>query len=138
MVKTLGLNVDFEDNFDDVNVDDYYYEAIGIAKKLGIVLGQDNNLFKPRATISRQDMMVMVERALRRLNIVSKTSTITEINKFSDKYQIAEYAKESIEALVKAGLIQGDGTRINPLANTTRAETAVFLYRIYNKYWIEN
>ncbi|HHW49816.1 MAG TPA: hypothetical protein GXX14_14530, partial [Clostridiaceae bacterium] len=31
LVKTLGLNVDFEDNFDDVNVDDYYYEAIGIA-----------------------------------------------------------------------------------------------------------
>jgi len=137
LVKTLGLNVDFEDNFADVNVDNYYYEAIGIARKLGIAIGQGNNLFNPRDTISRQDMMVLAERALRMLNIINKNSAITEINRFSDKEQIAAYALESIEALVKEGLIKGDGSRINPLAKTTRAEAAVFLYNIYNKCYIE-
>ncbi|HHV99934.1 MAG TPA: hypothetical protein GXX36_10270, partial [Clostridiaceae bacterium] len=138
LVRTLGLNVEFEDNFDDVNVGDYYYEAIGIARKLGIAKGQGNNLFNPKDTISRQDMMVLTERALVILNKINKTSVIKEIDRFIDKEQIAEYARESIEALVKEGLIKGDGSRINPLAKTTRAEAAVFLYRIYNKCWMEN
>lgn len=136
LVKTLGLNADFEDNFADVNVDDYYYEAVGIARKLGIAKGQGNNMFNPRDTISRQDMMVLAEKALRLLNIINKDSVITEINRFSDKEQIAAYAQESIEALVKEGLIKGDGSRINPLGKTTRAESAVFLYNVYNKYWV--
>ncbi|MGE5485140.1 MAG: S-layer homology domain-containing protein [Ignavibacteriales bacterium] len=36
--------------------------------------------------------------------------------------------------LVKEGLIAGSGDTINPRANATRAEAAVFLCRIYNKY----
>jgi len=35
--------------------------------------------------------------------------------------------------MVSEGIIKGDGKNINPLKNTTRAEAAVILYRIYNK-----
>jgi hypothetical protein len=31
-------------------------------------------------------------------------------------------------------LIVGSDDKLNPLGNTTRAEAAVFLYRIYDKY----
>jgi len=134
LVRTLGLNANFESNFADVKVGDYYYEAIGIARKMGIALGQGNNLFNPKDTISRQDMMVLTERALRMMNKLGSTSTITEIDKFQDNAQIAAYARESIEALVREGLIKGDGSNINPIGKTTRAEAAVLLYRIYNKY----
>jgi hypothetical protein len=133
LVRTLDLNVDFESNFADVKVGDYYYEAIGIARKMGIALGQGNNLFNPKDTISRQDMMVLAERALTMTNKLNKVSTITELNKFQDKDQIAEYARHSIETLVREGLIKGDGSNINPLGKTTRAEAAVFLYRVYYK-----
>jgi len=133
LVRTLDLNADFKSNFVDVKLNDYYYEAIGIARKMGIALGQGNNLFNPKDTISRQDMMVLTERALRMLNKLDVASTITEIDKFQDKAQIAAYARESIEALVKEGLIIGNANQINPLGKTTRAEAAVFLYRIYNK-----
>lgn len=37
----------------------------------------------------------------------------------------------SIANLVKEGLIKGAGDRIDARNNTTRAEAAVFLYRIY-------
>jgi len=65
LVKTLGLNTKFDSNFEDINPAAYYYEAIGIARKLGITSGVGNNRFNPNAPITRQDMMVLTERALR-------------------------------------------------------------------------
>jgi S-layer homology domain. len=50
------------------------------------------------------------------------------------KINLADYATESLLTLIKEGLIIGDGDKLNPLEQTTRAEAAVFLYRIYNKY----
>jgi len=36
VVRALGLYADVDENFDDVPVDSYYYNGIGIAKKLGV------------------------------------------------------------------------------------------------------
>ncbi|MFD1909848.1 S-layer homology domain-containing protein [Paenibacillus rhizoplanae] len=59
--------------------------------------------------------------------------TAADLEKFSDKSKVASYAMGSVAAMVKEGLIQGGGNKINPAGNTTRAEAAVFLYRLYNK-----
>ena len=56
------------------------------------------------------------------------------VDKFTDKSGIASYATNSVATIVKEGLIVGDNSKINPTGNTTRAEAAVFLYRVYNKY----
>jgi len=42
LIKTLGLTTDFENNFNDVSKENYYYEAVGIARKLGITTGNGN------------------------------------------------------------------------------------------------
>jgi hypothetical protein len=46
---------------------------------------------------------------------------------------VAAYAVNDAASVVREGLIVGSGGNVNPLGNTTRAEAAVFLYRIYNK-----
>ena len=79
-------------------------------------------------------MMVLTERALRILQKLKKPGKASELGKFTDKSLIAAYAIDSVASIVKGGLIVGSGDKINPLGNTTRAEAAVFLYRIYNKY----
>lgn len=132
LVRTLDVAANFNENFDDINSDAYYYEEIGIAKILGITNGIGNNSYNPDANITRQDMMVLTERALRLLKRLEIQGTALELDKFADKSLIAEYAIESIASLVKEGLIIGSENKINPLENTTRAEAAVFLYRIYN------
>jgi hypothetical protein len=134
LIKTLGLTAEFDDNFDDVAPGTYYYEEVGIAKKLGITTGAGNNRFNPRENISRQDMMVLTERALRRLKKLKEQGTASDLEMFTDKSLIAAYAIDSVATVVKEGLIVGSGDNINPTGNTTRAEAAVFLYRIYNKY----
>jgi len=134
LVKTLGLAAEFDSNFDDVDKSAYYYDAIGIAKKLGIVAGSGNNRFNPRESISRQDMMVMTARALERFKGLKVLDTNGVPEKFADKEDIAEYAVNSMSALITEGLIAGTGNKLNPCAYATRAEAAVFLYNIYSNY----
>ena len=51
-------------SFADVSANAYYAETVGIAKTLGIVGGVNESDFAPTAEITRQDMMVIVARAL--------------------------------------------------------------------------
>jgi hypothetical protein len=55
------------------------------------------------------------------------------LDKFTDKAKIAEYAQSSISTMVKEGIIIGSGNEIDPLSETTRAQAAAIVYRIYNK-----
>lgn len=134
LIRTLGLRAEFTDNFDDVKEDAYYYEAVGIAKKLGIALGDGDNRFNPEEPISRQDLMTLSARVLDKYMGLKLSDDIHVLDRFIDKGDIAEYALSGIATLVKEGLIVGSDSRISPLANTTRAEAAVFLYRVYNSY----
>lgn len=47
LVRTLGLSASVKANFADVSTSDYYYEAVGIAKAVGITTGIGNNRFNP-------------------------------------------------------------------------------------------
>jgi putative cell wall-binding protein len=134
LINTLGLTADFTENFDDVKPDAYYYNAVGVAKKLGIAAGSGNNRFNPTMSISRQDMMVPAARALEKYQGLKAAENNTVLDKFSDKRDIAEYAVNSLATLVKAGLIEDSGNKLNPRSSAIRAEVAVFLYNIYNKY----
>ena len=134
LVKTLGLTADFDENFDDVQPGDYYYDAAGIAKALGIAVGSGNNEFKPEETITRQDMMTLTARALMQYKDLAAAEDLTALNPFTDKDHIADYAALEIATLVDENIITGSGDRLNPLANTTRAEAAVIMYRIYNLF----
>ena len=75
-------------------------------------------------------MMVIIYRALK---VAGVEITKTENPTFSDADAVSAYAKEAVEALTGAGLIAGSNGKINPKANTTRAEVAVVLDRILNK-----
>ncbi|RUT46095.1 licheninase [Paenibacillus anaericanus] len=131
LVKALGLKASSDGNFEDVDQNSEYYEAIGIAKQLGITNGIDGKKFNPEAEISRQDMMVLITNALKKLGKLSETGTASELNKFKDGSKVADYAAEAIATLIKEGIVLGDGSFIHPKGTATRAEMAVIIYRIY-------
>jgi len=133
LIKALGLTAKVDSNFEDISKDAYYYEAVGIAKKLGMVKGLDNNTFDPDTEITRQEMLVISARAMKAANKLNAVGTSADLAVFTDTADIADYAVNEIAVMVKEGLIKGSDNKINPLDNTTRAETAVLIYRIYNK-----
>jgi fibronectin type 3 domain-containing protein len=134
IVKALGLEAEFGTNFDDVSPEKYYYEAIGVARSLGIITGVGDNKFNPETPITRQELMVIVNRALETVGISLNGMDASELEEFKDASEISSYAIESVSALVKEGIIKGDDNKlIAPLRNITRAETAIIIYKSFDK-----
>ncbi|MGZ9586450.1 S-layer homology domain-containing protein [Paenibacillus marinisediminis] len=133
LVDTLGLQADINGNFDDVAENAYYYNEVAIAKALGIVSGQGANQFNPTAEVSRQDMMVMVDKALHAAGKPGAEGSKEDLQKYKDADKIAKYALDSVASLTKEGIVQGNVSGINPTGKTTRAEAAVILHKLYNR-----
>jgi hypothetical protein len=123
------LSARTEGNFADIPEDSYYYDAIAIARTLGIAQGDGAN-FNPEAFITRQDMMVLLDRTLQTMGRSFSEGNLSTLSGIADNTNVANYAKASVATLVQANIIRGDGAGINPLGNTTRAEMAVVLYRV--------
>ena len=131
VVRALNLNTSFKDNFKDVKKTSYYYDAIGISKALGIAKGTGNS-FYPDKNISREDMMVIVIRALKTKGLNLDKANAEYWTKYSDAKLISSYAREAIAILTKVSIIQGSGNKINPKHMATRAEIVVILDRVLN------
>ncbi len=127
LVRAFGLTSDNAENFADVSAGDYFATELAIARNSGIISGIGDNKYAPRNTITRQDMMVIVYRALQKLNV---EFGIYDEPQHSDFTAVAEYAKDAVSTLVSAGLVNGKNSLIAPTDYTTRAEVAVLIKRI--------
>ena len=123
IVRAFGFEGEVA-SFADVPANAYYAEPVGIAKTLGIVGGVNESDFAPTAEITRQDMMVIVARALDKAGYVLDAS---DSPAFSDTSEVADYAKDAVQMLTASGIIAGSNGKINPKGKTTRAEVAVIL-----------
>jgi endo-alpha-N-acetylgalactosaminidase len=132
LVRVLELTAETDSNFDDVKPKDHFYNEIAIARKLNIASGYGDNTFRPRDYITRQDMMALVERALKATGKID-LKALADLSQYTDSDQISGYARRSVELLVGNGIIVGHENRINPYGVTTRAEAAVIIYKLYYK-----
>lgn len=131
LVRSLELQGTGEGSmFSDIKSSDPHYKELKIAKELGITNGTGNNLFLPDTEITRQDMMVLVMRALEAVGKKLETKGSSEA--FSDMPAVAGYAKASTLALISSGIIKGMNGMIAPDRTLTRAEAVYVLYQIWN------
>ncbi|MDQ6419687.1 S-layer homology domain-containing protein [Paenibacillus sp. LHD-117] len=128
LVNALGIATDSgkpQSTFSDVMVGQWYTNAIYSAQRLGIVNGRGDGTFGVNDKITRQDMVVILYRALK----LSKPAIVA--SSFKDKSSIRTYAQEPVQAVFEAGFIKGlPNGNFNPLEGTTRAEAAVVIHRI--------
>ena len=129
LVRAFGLKSEDTENFADVSASDYFAPELAIAHNTGIVNGIGDNKYAPKNTITRQDMMVIVYRALQKLNV---GFGIYDEPQYKDFTSVAEYAKPAVSTLIGAGLVNGKSGLIAPTDYTTRAEVAVLIRRILN------
>ena len=131
LVRAFELESENAENFADVLDTDYFAKELAIARNTGIVNGFGENKFAPRNTITRQDMMTIVYRALTSLPLEGKVSAeLTDEVEYPDFDSVAEYAKEAVSSLITSGLVNGKSGKIAPADYTTRAEVAVLIKRI--------
>ena len=120
--------------FKDVNYKAWYAGYVAWAVRAGVTTGTSANTFSPEDRITRQDMAVMIYRYA-----TGKGITLTEVNKalkFADDSAIAGYAKTSVGAMQKAGIINGNKSGksyyFKPTDNATREEAGKMLCVLYS------
>lgn len=127
LCEAFGLTADALDvEFEDVNMGEWYAKYITIAYSKGIVNGMSEKHFGVGSLITREDMAVMILRAIK------ATGKNTSANKksFADSDKISDYAREAVEMLSAMGIISGVGdNRFAPADTANRAEAAVIINR---------
>ena len=135
LVRAFDITAGEGEHFADIDANAYYAEALAIGKAKGIINGVGDNKFNPTATITRQDMMTMLSRALDALGYELKAADADTLAAFADAAAIADYAGEHVAAMVANGLVNGKtASTIDPSACTTRAEVAVVINRLINTF----
>mgnify|MGYP001040840920 CR=1 FL=1 len=129
VVSGLQFNKTPVGTFEDVKPGHWFYRNVLIAKNMGIVSGIGNNYFYPNEPITREDMAVILTRAMKISGNPFPNHNISILDKFSDKNKISDYALISMAILNGEKIINGkSSTTLAPKDYATRAEAAVILY----------
>ena len=111
--------------FADVPAGSWYAPYVNWAAANGIVNGTSATTFDPNTTISRQDMAVMLYNYTQHFGVQLDQKTVTA---FTDEGSVAAYALPAVQALHRAGVINGmpDGS-FQPYATATREQACIVL-----------
>lgn len=102
------------------------------AYNLGIVKGVAADKFAPNQNITRQEICVMLLRALKAVHPGANYSA-SGVGTFADESLIASWAIDAVRYMSKEGIMQGlGGGKIGPLGNTTREMAILLVYRTYD------
>lgn len=135
LVRSLALTPDSSAaSFPDVRaVTDWYAGAVGAATKAGIVQGFDDSTFRPQERITREQMAVMITRAVEAAGAPPSSQAYgsQSIAAFRDASAISSWARDAVAGSVAAGIIQGmTDNSFEPGEYASRAQAAVMLKRM--------
>lgn len=126
LTRLLKLDVGEYSGFSDVMPEAWYYPYVAGSYHSGLITGYDG-CFKPEESITRQDMAVIIFRAL-----TKQGGELSGETSFADGQSIAEYAAESVVKLAANGVITGYENLFRPMEFLTRAEAAAMICRVNN------
>ena len=127
--EDLGDTWEKTNTFRDVQDGRYYSEAVEWAYRNKIVNGDSPTVFRPDGNITRQELCRVIDGYLTyQQTPLARGESCKTL--FADYHQIAPWALSAVEAMTGAGLIYGDGYRMNPKGTATRAEVAAVLVRM--------
>ncbi|MBR0277625.1 MAG: S-layer homology domain-containing protein, partial [Clostridia bacterium] len=132
LVSVFGVcDTDAQCDFADVKKESDIYKYVATLYQDGVVKGISDTAFGVDDNITRQDMVTIIYRfALKHGIDLNYQSNLD----FNDSDDIADYAKESVSALVGAGAVNGDDNHcFLPKKISTFAETCKIIYYLMLK-----
>ncbi|TCP63617.1 Zn-dependent metalloprotease [Heliophilum fasciatum] len=123
-------------SFSDVQADDWFAPCIASAFENGIIRGRSKTEFAPAQTITRQEAMVMIARAMKHAGmetIVSDGEVTKTLAQFADYSDFADWSKNEAALCIKHGIVKGVNAMLLPNTNISRAETATLVVRMLGK-----
>ena len=137
IVRMLGkLDPNADGGFADVTRSNWYFGAAGSSKRHGIITGFEDNTFRGTVQIPKDQLFVVLARVLKTEMNYSVPKSAADYLAYSDADKIAAWAKDDVALATMANLIvkRTDG-RFNPTEQMTRGDTAIVIYRLFQKIW---
>lgn len=140
VLKAIGkTQEEYLAEYDDLDIvspfNDINSEAVTIAYLMGITDGVGDNLFAPDRNITRQEIAVMMCRAIVEAQAVKDKKYIensSDLSAFSDANLVADWAITGVATLAKNKIMNGTtDTTLSPLDNTTVEQAIALAVRIY-------
>lgn len=126
IIRALGLYREgsvHENIFSDVSEANDRALAIHIANEYGIITGYQDGTFRPGKYITREEAMMMFQRAMKLTNL--KGNDLNRYQNFTDFNQVSEWASSSVKEVLSAHIFNGIGeTRLDPKSAISYAEAA--------------
>lgn len=133
-VKGTTLVNPAQPTYQDAARSNWYYQYVETATQAGLVMGDGKGKFRPNDQISRQEIAIILVRAMGMQN--EAAAKAQEMTSFSDDAQIAAWAKGHVVIAVEQGLINGypgNPPTFKAKNTATRAEAATMLNRYRNQ-----
>lgn len=135
IMRLLGLDTyaDYEVSFEDVSRDDWYYNVVANANKCGLVLGDSEKTFAPNRDVTREEIVVMIARAMEMGKLpANKTGIYTA----GDVDLISDWAVNSYKAL--GGYVISDSDVTDPENPKRVLKPQKFASRFDIAYMLDN
>ncbi|NOU69046.1 exopolygalacturonate lyase [Paenibacillus sp. LMG 31461] len=129
LVRSLGLKEEGSTRFTDVPANSWFAGTAGVSAKAGLIEGFEDNTFRPNERITREQMAVMITRAM---TFAGKSAAVDlkQLDKFTDSKSLSTWSHNAVAGALSAGIVNGvTETEFVPAASATRAEAAVMLKR---------
>jgi pullulanase len=133
LVRALGIKAEGQTKFKDVMATEAYSAYIATANRLGIVNGRSETIFAPNATITREEMAVMIIKALE-VKAGKAISANNYSSAFADANSVSNWAAPFVNAASELGLVKGRANgKFAPKGVMTRAESAQVVYMLLSR-----
>jgi len=129
LVGALDIKAAGNAPFADVIASEWYANFVAIAYNSGIVNGVDANNFGVGQSLTREQLCTMVYRAIKATG--TELKMVNSSAAFADSAEISDWAKEAVDYLYRAGVVNGVGAnKFDPQGTTTRAMGAKVIYGV--------
>ncbi len=137
LVRALGLKLDASTSqFKDVASDAWYSQGINTAYEYQLLEGFEDGTFRPHDKITREQAMTIMAKAMQLTGLtdLSAASPSPDLQKYTDRKDVAAWAYQGMSDTVQAGVFTGRGQdQLAPKELITRAEVAVIAKRLLQK-----
>lgn len=125
-------SVTYQTTFTDVKNGQWYTNAIMWASQNGIIAGKGNE-FDVSGNITRQEMATILYKYATNYKKY-ETAGRADVSAYTDVSTISSWATENMKWAVHYGIMKGQGDRLAPQANASRAECATMLKNFMDSY----
>lgn len=136
LTKALDIKpaVQLIGRFNDVPTDKWYFTTVNTAASAGLISGYSYSRFGPDDPVSREQMAVMITKALAykgQSSNLSEADTTSMLTGLSDKNSISPWARSGVALMMQQAIMKGRGNaEFAPRANATRAEATVLIHQM--------